>query len=77
MTLVETKISKTLEKDVFSVAYGLMKMNAGNVIGYLFDTIDNKKVYRGMFCNWKSEIEEKQWDYYYEYISGKFYKINR
>jgi len=74
--LVEIKPSKELKNDVMAVVNGLYGMNAPHSMGYLFTSDDNKEVYRGMFCDFKREIGCGEWDYYYEYFSKKFYRID-
>jgi hypothetical protein len=72
----EKEINISLKNDVLNTIGNIYKINAPYAIGYLFYPDDTgKKVYRGMYCNFESEIDHNKWDYYYDFKSQKIYKL--
>lgn len=72
----ERKLNASLMKDVFSVCGGLYSLNAPNAIGYLFNpSINRKSVVNGMFCNFRTEINSNEWDYFFDFETKITYKL--
>ena len=73
--MLTTKISKKLQSDALSVCGSIFRMNAPHAIGYVFNSQDKKEVWEGMFVTQQHEIDAAKWTYYFEFKTGKFFKI--
>jgi len=62
MELVKTKLTKKLKQEIYSVMFGMYRMNAKSAIGYGF-TIDVEKntIDQGEFL-FSSELDDIKWE---------------
>ena len=62
MELVKTKLTKELKQEIYSIMFGIYRLNAKSAIGYGFNIdVEKNTIDRGEFL-FPSELDDIKWE---------------